>query len=578
MSATPSSTLSPGVAFDLDHHLGVLRRRWLTVLLVAVAVIGSAAWVTAQQTPQYRTSVRFVVGTLIDPSGAGGNAGNDLAEILGRGTSLTTQTAAIESTIVAERAALLLDSARSPQSLLSSINASLTDQQVLVISATSPDPQEAVDIANAFVAAYLGARNDEAITRLLNAQQQIQERLDRAIVDLAAVDDEIDQLTPAPTFDEDGELVDEPELSPDDEAALAALQAERTQVAAQIAGLERQLADLDTTGTFESAGGQIIQPAGLPTTPFTPQPLRNIGLAVVLGLTLGLGLAYLRDHLDDALRSEHDVQKLVGRPILGRIPLWDHAGRGRVITVAEPASPVSEAYRTLRTNVRFLSPGGALGSVLVTSPAVSEGKTTTAANLAVAFARLGTRVLLVDADLRRPNIDRTFATARTPGLSEVLVGEVEATDALQDVGVKNLRVLPAGTIPPNPSELLGSPAMAGLLRTFESMADLVLVDAPPLLAVSDSVALTANVAHVIMVVQQGSTGRSAVRASVEQLANVNTTVAGVVLNAITEGDGGYQYQYYYREYTAEPEATAPTGRAAGDGEPSSSDELSRSDR
>lgn len=556
--STSPSSVAASAALDLTFHTGVLRRRWPTVAFVLLVVIAATAYVTMQQTPRYRSSVQFVVGTLIDPAGSSGTTSDEvLARLLGGASALETQTAAIESIPLAERARLILGTERSAASLLNVVDASITEQQVLVVSATSADAEEAALIATAFVDAYLQARDDEAIDRLVSASERVQSRLTRANGQLLDVEGEIAALTPIQL-----EIDGQPAPSTTTDPELVSLRRQQEQLVNEVNSLERQLSDIDASETLSSAGGQIIRPATIASSPYSPQPERNIALAIVLGLVLGLGQAYLRDHLDDAIRSETDIDRIVGRPILGRVPFWDQDKRGRLITITEPASPIAEAYRTLRTNLRFLAAGPQQhGSLLVSSPQVGEGKTTTAANLAIAHAKLGRRVLLVDADLRRPNLDNAFATSRTPGLSEVLVGEVSPTDALQDVGIPNLRLLPAGTIPPNPSELLGSPAMTNLISEFEGIADLVIIDAPPLLAVSDALGLAPHTSMMLLVIEQGKTGRSTLKAAVQQLGNVGVTASGVVLNAITQSTSGYDYSYYYREYVQDSDATNRDRRA-----------------
>ncbi|MBW3621269.1 MAG: polysaccharide biosynthesis tyrosine autokinase, partial [Actinobacteria bacterium] len=323
-------------------------------------------------------------------------------------------------------------------------------------------------------------------------------------------------------------------------------------------GLAAQRASLRGSEVFARGGGQIIQPAEIPEEPFAPRPLRTGVLAVVLGLMLGVGLAFLRDFMDDAVRSDEQARRATGQPVLGHIPRWKEASaqESRLVTLVQPASPVSEAYKTLRTNVRFMTAGRASRSVLVTSPLAGEGKTTTAANLAVALARTQTRVLLVGSDLRKPTIHRLFGIESRPGLSEVLIGDVEIADVVTDVGVPNLRVIPGGTVPPNPAELLSSAAMHSLMTDLEHIADMVIYDGPPVMPVADALEIGPRVGATILVIDTGTTGRHALRAATQRLEDVGVNLTGVILNRIDPDDAYYGYDYY-AAYMADGAETEP---------------------
>ncbi len=305
---------------------------------------------------------------------------------------------------------------------------------------------------------------------------------------------------------------------------------------------------------FARGGGQIIAPAEVPTAPFAPKPLRTGILALVLGAMLGVGLAFLRDFLDDAIRSEEQAVRASGRPVLGYIPRWQSKDADdRPVTLVEPASPVAEAYRTLRTNVRFMTVGRTFRSLLVTSALPAEGKTTTAANVAIALARAGTRVLLVGVDMRRPSIHRMFGIESQPGLSDILVGDVELAEVIADVGVPNLRIVPSGLVPPNPAELLSSPTMARLMSELEQIADVVVYDGPPVLAVADALELAPKVGGTLLVVDMGTSGRSAVRHAADRLRGVGVELSGLVLNNLDPGAGYYGYAYYHSYVQDEPQ-------------------------
>ena len=272
-----------------------------------------------------------------------------------------------------------------------------------------------------------------------------------------------------------------------------------------------------------------------------------------MGLLLGVGLAFIRDHFDDGIRDEARLRDATsGRPVLGQIPHWSDDRTGRLATIIDPASPVSEAYRALSTNVRFMlaasrddgsseSPGRVL---LVSSASPLEGKTSVSGNLAVAAARVGLQVVLVDADLRHPMLSRSFGLYDSPGLSDVLASGDSAEDYLIDVGVPNLRLLAGGSIPPNPAELLASTAAASALRKLHDDADLLIVDSAPVLRVADALELMTTADLVLLVARRGISHMRAIAATVERINQAGGRVSGSVLNDIDSRTSAYTYGYH----------------------------------
>jgi capsular exopolysaccharide synthesis family protein len=281
----------------------------------------------------------------------------------------------------------------------------------------------------------------------------------------------------------------------------------------------------------------------------SPKPVRTGVLALVLGAMLGVGLAFLRDFLDDAVHDDEDVRRAVnGRPVLGHLPTYRSGVEGGIPplpTLTAQSSPAAEAARTLRTNLRFVMLESQLHSIAVTSAGETEGKTTVACNLAVAAARAGTKVLLVDADLRRPTVHKVFGLDNLGGTSELIVGGVGMHDSIRDVGVPNLRVVTGGMRPPNPSELLGSAGFRRMLKEFEQLCDLVIIDTPPVLPVADALEVANAAGGVVLVVTAGQTSRRALSESARRLEAVGGRLLGTTVNRIDEGLG-YHYAYEYR--------------------------------
>jgi succinoglycan biosynthesis transport protein ExoP len=266
---------------------------------------------------------------------------------------------------------------------------------------------------------------------------------------------------------------------------------------------------------------------------------------------LALGIGFLVEYLDDTIKSPDDVNQALGLETLGIIGRRDNGG-GELVITERPRSPVAEAYRALRTNVRFSSLDSPLRTLLVTSPGVTEGKSVTVANLATAMAQAGLKVVAVDGDLRRPRQHKLFALERSEGLTQSLLdGRVDGHLCAAEQ-VEGLSVLPSGELPPNPADLLGSQRMQGLLDDLAAQADVVIIDSPPLLPVTDAAVLAQHVDGVLLVVEAGRTRRGAAQHAVESLRQVNANVLGVVLNAVPRRrGGGYSYYYYYDQYYAD---------------------------
>ncbi|WP_326558030.1 polysaccharide biosynthesis tyrosine autokinase [Micromonospora sp. NBC_01796] len=291
--------------------------------------------------------------------------------------------------------------------------------------------------------------------------------------------------------------------------------------------------------------------------PVSPRPARNLAVGGVLGLLLGIALCVLRGLIDNTVRDGATLQQLTGSPLLGQIP-WDvEALTAPLIVGTASHSSRAEAMRKLRTNLRFVDVHESARVIAVTSSVQGEGKTTLSCNLAISLAEAGWQVLLVDADLRRPKIAQYLGLEAGIGLTDVLIGEVEVADVVQPWGDKSLLVLPGGSMPPNPSELLGSKGMADLLRALRDSADIVIVDTAPLLAVTDAAVVAVQTDGVLLATRHGKTTRAQVATATEALEAVSARVLGCVLNmAKVARSDNYQYEMY-RTLVADPPPAEP---------------------
>ena len=258
----------------------------------------------------------------------------------------------------------------------------------------------------------------------------------------------------------------------------------------------------------------------------------------------------MRDRFDESIRSLDDLEQVLeGVPPLGSVPqleAWRDKNAPYLVALSEPHSPAAESYRIIRTSIQFLALARRTRVLLVTSPKISDGKSTTITNLAVTMARSGQRVVLVDCDLRRPRVHSFFGLPNIVGYTSVLLGQANLEDALEEVlDVPTLRVLTAGPIPPNPSEVLAGKATRELLKSLSEEADIVLIDSPPVLPVTDAVALAGSVDGTILVASAGTSNRKVISEAIATLRRVEAPIAGFILNRVQERDNAAYYRYSY---------------------------------
>lgn len=307
------------------------------------------------------------------------------------------------------------------------------------------------------------------------------------------------------------------------------------------------------TGGTSPVSLSIIKPAQAPADPSSPNTRLNMVLGLLTGLIFGMAGAVLRSTLDNRIRGEADLARVTDSPVLGGISFDQDATRKPLLTQAPQQSPRAESFRQLRTNLQFANVSGRARTVLVTSSLPGEGKSTTAINLAIALSQAGQNVCLVDADLRRPMVNEYLGLDRSAGLTTSLVGVADVNDLLQPWGDGGLFVLTSGQIPPNPSELLGSKEMSNMLHRLEQAFDTVIIDAPPLLPVTDAAVLSQHVGGVVVVVGSQKLKAQDLEKSLQALDMVGANVLGVVLNRLpAKGPDSYAYTYYGPSRESEP--------------------------
>jgi polysaccharide biosynthesis transport protein len=328
-------------------------------------------------------------------------------------------------------------------------------------------------------------------------------------------------------------------------------------------GLLEKLKEAGVSAGLRSNNFRIVDVARSPNGPIEPNIPRNLSFAFMLGLTSGVGLAFLLEGLDNTVRTTEQAQMISGLPPLGMIPLGSRTTREgnstkrlviatskeavELITQVRPQSQMAESYRALRTSLLLSNLGAPPKVIMITSALPQEGKTTTSINCAVVLAQKGIRVLLIDADLRRPSIHKTLGMGPRSGLSNVLTGSATLEQAITRSSIlPNLSVLPAGTPPPNPAELLASTNMRDVLEQLRGQYDHIVVDTPPTLSVTDAVVLSPRADAIVLVIRSGQTTKQALRRSRDILTQVNAKVSGVLLNAVDLSSPDYYYYYEYQ--------------------------------
>jgi len=490
-----------------ERGLAFVRRNLLVLAICIVTVPAAALAYSLLQTKQYTASASLLFGatsldqrlqssSLSDEADPERVAATNLKLVSLRRVSVLTQEA-------------IGDPELTPSEVSDKIEVNPEGESDLVsVEATDKSPEFAAELANTFSRQYISFRRNADRAKVRRAQ--------------ALIDAQLEDLSPAARLSEVGE------------------------------NLEQRRRQLEVLGALQTGNAELVQPAAAPTSPSSPQTERNVALGLLLGLFLGVGLALLREQLDRRVRDIEDVEELFAVPVLGTIP------QSRVIPELDPGAELAptgmegEAFRMLRANLRYFNVDREITTILVTSAAPQDGKTTVSWNIALADARAGDRVLLLEADLRRPTIAQNVGIP-TPedGLSLVLAGASEAKDAVQSV--HGVDVLPAGPLPPNPAELIESKRMAELLAWAEREYDRVIIDTPPAAVVADALSLFSRVGGVVVVTRLQQSQHDAAVNLRDQLANTGAPILGIVVNGVQAPP---ESSYYRTNQDSEPFAAA----------------------
>ncbi len=512
----------------------IWRRKWSILLVLTLVLAAATAFALTRETLYSATARVLVSGTGMAP-GTDEPAEINLETEKGLGTSAQVVQEVAETLAIPDEITTLHEEIE--------VDA-IAETEFLDFTYTSSDPETAAERANAFAAAYLKIRREQILGVLESSSRTLEDRLLDLNQELAETNEE---------------LAAEP-----NDAERATLQARANSLLAQITLLEQRLGASTVTEDFQV--GQVVEPAQVPLEPSSPNYATIAALALVSGLALALGTAFLRERFDDRIRNIGDVEFAIQAPVLVTVPFvrgWHKKDDAILESLNDIDAPETEPYRALRTSVTYAANQRGISCMMVTSAHAGEGKSTVVANLAVALARAGRKIILVSGDLRRPRLDRIFPPKGEIGLTNVLAGEVEIFDALQPADFENLRVLHTGPIPGNPAELLGSNRMKTIIEELKDITDLVLFDAAPVIGLADALTLAPYVDSVLLVMDAQGTRLGALSQTMHTLSSVSSDIMGGVLNKVHGARlGTYSTRYGYYP-TIKPDQILPRSATAG---------------
>ncbi|NTW97699.1 MAG: polysaccharide biosynthesis tyrosine autokinase [Oscillochloris sp.] len=568
---------------EIRKYIRLLWRWWWVVLAVA-GLAGAGAYVVGRRTtPVYEASI-----TLLINQASSNKVNPTYNDLLTSEHMAKTYAELLRTQPVLDAVSAHLGLGMSPADLADQVRVSVIQNTLLIlVSVDDTDPQRAADIANEIATVFWRQSRELQVSRYAALKETVQtsltaeqEAINAIQTDLNALARdvlraELSQLSSA--VDDTRTSLGSADISPQ------ALQAQLGEIQSQIDRIPSERNMIDILGTDDQIARQselrtglqqhqsnydsllrsleevrmaetqtgdylsIAEHAAVPTDPIRPRIALNMLMSAILGALAALGLAFAVEFFDNSVRTRDDIEQLAGVPALAAITRIRGIGLGsKLVTARSSGSPSAEAYRMLRTNIEFAEVDRAIRTLVVTSCAPGEGKSTTTANLAVTLAQTGRRVLLVDLDLRGPVLHQIFKVQNQRGITTVLLHPSESIDAyMLPTGVENLSIIPSGPLPSNPAELLGSQRMADLIEQLKGHADLILFDCSPMLLLADATLLARRCDAALLVARAGSTQAGSLVRARDQMAQAGVRLLGVVLNRVATTLGSDRY--YYRQ-------------------------------
>lgn len=541
---------------ELRHYINLLRK-WLWLIVLCTIIASAAAFLfSRQQTPIYEATSTILINQARSPV-----RGTEYADILTSERVARTYAELLQDWPTLELSASRLGFEQDFETIAEQYKIALAvdpirDTQLIELRVEANSPELAARIANTLPDVFGETNQQRQRERYDVTRSDLQAELAAIEADMVSTEEAIDRLGDA--------------QSAEAKAQLGRLQSAQRRYEASYSSLLTSLEELRLSEVQTSDNIVLATPAQVPEDPIRPRPLLNGLLAALVGAMLAIGTALLIEYLDDTVKTPEDVRDVTALPTLaGVVALNGSSPQRRLVAATSPRSPQAEAYRVLRTNLQFSSLDKPLHSLLISSPGPGEGKSTTAANLGIVMAQAGNRVLLVDGDLRRPALHKLFQLPNGVGLTTALFQIDQPVDwCTQETDQPNLSVLTTGPIPPNPAELLGSERMRQFLQQLEETYDFLLIDSPPVLAVTDAAILSNQSDGIILVVNAGETRFDTLARALERLESVGSRPLGIVLNRLSErASDGYYYEYQYasRYSAGDDQGEGPGSKEPGTG-------------
>lgn len=515
----------------------ILLWRWLWLIVLAAVLAATGAYISgSMQTPIYQASTTVLIDQAPDARTSDYTALILSQQLASTYSQLMTKRPVLEE--VSDRLGL----SSGPNSLRGSIQVSpIRDTQLIEITAQHSDPFLTAEIANTLVSVFRDQNAALQASRYAASKESMSAQL-------AKLEEQIQQT-------EASILLLESPRSETSKAELERLQSELTQYQTSYTALLQSYEGLRLSEAKAVSNIVQVESAVVPTSPIRPRIFVNTLLAMIVGAMLAIGVIFLIEYLDDTIKSTEETSQSLGLPVIGFLARMDPPLNGTPHVILQPRSPISEAFRSLRSNIQFASVDRPIRCLLVTSPAPREGKSTVAANLAVVMAQGGKRVLLLDGDLRKPRLHDLMGVPNRLGMSDFFMRHPsELGGIIRRLEEKDLYLVTSGKLPPNPAELLGSERMLQIIHMLKGKYDFIIIDSPPVGAVTDATVLASRVDGVLMVVEPKKTRLGAAAQAVEQLRRADANLIGIVFNNVPIKRAGYYagyasgyycYQYAY---------------------------------